>query len=142
MAIEGLEDMLAALDAQIETIRDVTPELLVEAVEVVHGNAVAMLSLQSHEPGTPTPSSPGEPPAMISGALAASIVPGDLAGGGDTWSMDIGPTTVYARIQELGGVCGAGYRTTLPPRPYLAPALELSIDAIGEVFSDGWFLAL
>jgi hypothetical protein len=140
--MEGLQEMLSAMDSQVESIVEATPDLLLNAAEAVHGTAVGLLSLLSHPPGTPTPSAPGTPPAMISGDLAASIVPGELVGEGGVWSITIGPTTVYARIQELGGVCGKGYRTTLPPRPYLGPALELSGDEIGSVFSEGWSAAL
>ena len=140
--LDGLQEMLAQMDAQVETIQDVTADLLLDAAAIVQGNTVAFLSLLSHEPGTPTPSSPGEPPAMISGALAASIVPGEPYGDGATWAIDIGPTIVYGRIQELGGICGKGYRTNLPPRPYLAPALAASADEIGDTFYTGWAAAL
>lgn len=142
MPLEGLEEMLGQMDSQVETVQDVTPGLLVDAAAIVQGTAVALLSLLSHAPGTATPSSAGEPPAMISGALAASIVPGEPFGDGDTWGIDIGPTIVYGRIQELGGICGKNYATTLPPRPYLAPTLALSADEIGDGFYEGWAAAL
>jgi hypothetical protein len=139
--LDGLQEMLSAMDAQVETVQDVTPELLVDAAAAVQGTTVALLSLLSHAPGTPTPSAPGEPPAMISGELAASIVPGEPFGDGGTFGIEIGPTAVYSRIQELGGLCGKNYRTSLPPRPYLGPAAELATDDIGDVFAEGWAAA-
>lgn len=138
MALVGLEEMLGTLHTQMDTVRGMTPDLLDDAVEMVRWQAVNLLSLTSHEPGTPTPSAPGDPPSMISGDLAASVVPSEIVGDGDTWTVEIGPTTVYGRIQELGGICGKGYKTALPPRPYMLPAVELSIGAISEVFGSGW----
>lgn len=97
------------------------------------------LAKYSHKPGEPTPSAPGEPPALVSGALrrsvrmrrSYSVEPG-------VWAVQVGPTSVYSRIQELGG--HAGRRATLPARPYLAPALQRLIDsgALRDVIEATW----
>jgi phage gpG-like protein len=71
-----------------------------------------------------TNSPPGSPPALVSGALRASVIPSPPVVTGDSATVIVGGTTVYARIQELGGWAGKGDRSHLPPRPYLKPALE------------------
>lgn len=89
------------------------------------GVVAGELSRYSHPRGTPTPSPAGEPPARVSGALARSIRADPARETGpDRWETTVGPSIVYGRIQELGGVSGQGHRTVLPPRPYLAPALK------------------
>lgn len=83
------------------------------------------LRKRSHARGTPTPSPPGQPPARISGHLSGRIiiVPA-RPDGAHRFVALAGPSGVpYARIQEKGGVAGKGHRSTLPPRPYLMPAV-------------------
>ena len=66
-------------------------------------------------------------------------------------SVNVGPTVVYGRIQELGGVISAvtarflhffidgveifTKEVTLPPRPYLRPAADENHDQIVEAIS-------
>lgn len=78
------------------------------------------LGLTEHSLRTPTPSAPGEPPSLVTGQLRRSVVmkPKGRA------HVQVGATTVYARIQELGGDAGRNHASHLPPRPYLAPALK------------------
>lgn len=83
----------------------------------------AELSRSSHSRGTKTPSPPGSPPSLISGALRRSVITNPPTGGGGVWTAYGGPTIVYARIQEMGGRAGRGHRTVLPPRPYVRPAI-------------------
>src|SRR5690606_33246710 len=83
------------------------------------------LGKRSHPRGTPTPSPPGQPPAKISGHLRDHVitVPARQAGA-HRWVAMAGPDgVVYARIQEKGGVTGRNHATTLPPRPYVLPAV-------------------
>lgn len=81
------------------------------------------LSRYSHPPGTGTPSPPGFPPARVTGQLAISIrTDPPIQVGSASWKTRVGPTAVYGRIQELGGVTGRNHATRLPPRPYLRPA--------------------
>jgi phage gpG-like protein len=82
------------------------------------------LSRVSHSRGTPTPSPPGSPPALISGALRRSVITRPDAASGYRASVTVGGTIVYARIQELGGRAGRNHASLLPPRPYLRPAAE------------------
>lgn len=78
---------------------------------------------------------------MITGRLAGSIEVRVLGPG----VVQVGATTPYARIQELGGTAGPGGATELPSRPYLIPAWELArvaayevaLEIIGEAVSRG-----
>lgn len=88
-------------------------EVVAKAVQIELSNA-------AHKPGTPTPSPPGSPPAMISGALQGSVRVEELEPG----HVRVGATTPYARIQQLGGMSGLGHLTRTPARPYLEPALR------------------
>jgi len=90
--------------------------------EAVAREARAQLSRSSHAPGTPSPAPPGEPPSMITGRLAGSIEVKVLGPG----TVQVGATTAYSRIQELGGTAGPGGATEVPSRPYLIPAWELA----------------
>lgn len=83
----------------------------------------------------------GDPLAVRSGRLLGSVdqtyfSPGAVA------TAHVAPTAIYSRIQELGGVSGKGYRSKLPPRPYVAPSIEAAmglfeqdaVDAIRTLF--------
>lgn len=85
------------------------------------------LGRQSHAPGTKTPSLPGEPPALITGDLQRSIVAtAPVTLGRGRYAVSVGGTTVYARIQEMGGKAGRG--SELPARPYLKAAVKRLIE--------------
>ncbi|GAA4626872.1 hypothetical protein GCM10023196_036890 [Actinoallomurus vinaceus] len=80
------------------------------------------LSRLSHPPGTPTPSPPGRPPAMVSGDLHDSVTATTTVPLGPVRFVTVvGATTVYARIQQFGGWAGRNHATYLPARPYLEP---------------------
>lgn len=101
------------------------------------------LRRRSHKRGTPTPSPPGEPPAKVSGHLSRTV-----KGRGPTvvrrgvFMAEIGPTAAYSRIQELGGVTGAGHRTTLPARPYIKPTNRAEFARIHGMYRRAWAEAL
>jgi hypothetical protein len=107
----------------------------------------AVLTARSHAFSTQTPSPPGTPPAMISGALAGSMLnEAAVEIAPVTWMAKSGPTVRWSRIQELGGemtghpmrwmqppgVWHHSYHHSLPPRPYLKPTLEAMADG-GEL---------
>lgn len=82
-----------------------------------------MLNRRRHSPGTPSPSPAGQPPARITGDLQRSLLVSlPHSGGPARWVVKMGPTAPYGRIQERGGRTGRRHATTLPPRPYMAPA--------------------
>ena len=86
-----------------------------------------------HQAGTPTPSAPGTPPAIITGALRASIKstkPRRIGFG--TYVVLVGPTVKYGRVQELGG------GNNLPARPYMEPAIQDSREEIYKVYQEVW----
>lgn len=105
-----------------------------------------------HAPYTKTPSGPGEPPASITGQLAASFI---VVEDGDDWL--VGPTTDYGREQELGGpMHGHAYMNffwegewhhrelvELPARPTLLPATEEVIftGEITDIYAAHWLIA-
>ena len=124
-----------------------------EAAEFLAGQIkIKLASHGSHARGTPTPSPPGSAPAMISGALRNSVTAGQLrvargssaggqfASGGapGVYSTHVGPNTVYARIQEFGGVCGRNHATVLPARPYMAPTLAENESQVRQIILDGF----
>jgi hypothetical protein len=98
----------------------------------------------SHSYGTSTDSPPGQPPAWVLGALARSVTAVMGAASGITATVRVAPHTIYARIQELGGVVTArrarylrfsqngnviySRRVELPPRPYMRPTTEDCIE--------------
>lgn len=104
---------------------------LMQSAAVIERSAKEQLTKSGrHAPGTPTPSAPGSPPAIITGTLRASVKTFEPKRSGfGNYSIMIGPTAVYGRIQELGG--GA-----LPARPYMQPAMNDSAKDVRSVYID------
>jgi phage gpG-like protein len=117
-----------------------------------------ILIRKQHKAGTPTPSAPGEPPAMITGDLLDSVE-------SVTYQVDAGvavalisPDTVYAVIQEYGGTITAenfpqlgnplrgwfGPSVRLPARPYMALALAeaLASGSLAQVAEQAFTVTL
>lgn len=85
-------------------------------------------------------SPPGQPPALVTGTLRRSIKVTPPSPKGPTgWEISVGPSAIYGRIQELGGITGA-YGSYLPPRPYMAPALKRVIDdgSLAACYATAW----
>jgi phage gpG-like protein len=135
-SMAGFEAMEARLREILGRVETATPAAIQRAGFEVQREAQRLLALSSHPPGTPTPSAPGQPPSLISGALRRSIEVGqpELRDGG--WSIEVGPTIVYGRIQEFGGTAGNG--ATLPPRPYMRPAWAVVTPKIKDILEDAW----
>lgn len=145
VVLVGVPQFTAALDALVAAAGEATKLAVVKGGHLIQAETQKKLTSSSHKKGTPTPSQPGEPPSLVTGQLRRSIrVDHPNRGGEGIWSTRIGPTAVYGRIQELGGVTGRGHATTLPARPYLAPALEAAISSgrLGDVFDEAWRVAL
>jgi hypothetical protein len=106
---------------------DVMREIVNDGVTIVHRNVTAELTRKTHPPGTPTPSVPPEPPALVTGNLRRSAqdrMPQRI--GRAVWEGALRMTAVYARIQELGGWAGRDHASHLPARPYVKPAAHAS----------------
>ena len=138
--LRGVEKFVGAVDMKVEQMRRATIAATAKALHLIERRAKQNLGLKSHKEGTPTPSAPGEPPALISGNLRRSItVAGPDAVTANSWRGQVGPTAVYGRIQELGGPTGHG---VLPARPYLTPAYDDSKEEIRAIFEAAWTKAI
>lgn len=132
----GFDALKAKLRQILGRVEATTPEAMMRAGFVVQREAQRLLALTSHPAGTPTPSAPGSPPSLVSGALRRSITVEPPIRSGEGWSILVGPTIVYGRIQELGG--SSNGHNYLPPRPYMAPAWLILPDKIRDIFEDAW----
>jgi phage gpG-like protein len=140
--VDGVEEWAAAVDALLARVGAATDKAVDGGLALIARAAQQNLTIYTHPPRTVTPSPPGGPPALISGALRRSIKTRRTKRGPTQYEGRVGPTIVYARIQELGGVTGAGYRTRLPPRPYLRPASDNARPRVQSLFHDAWAQAL
>lgn len=136
-------DWIRSLDLLLYLYERASHDASVEGAEAIQRETKAELSIFPHPPHTKTPSSPGLPPGFITGELMASVRVDDHPGAD---YVEVGPTTDYGRIQELGGHMtghpfmrwfenGRWYRSRghdLPARPYLLPATETVVDG-GEL---------
>lgn len=122
--------------------------------------AKVKLTLSTHPPKTRTPSEPGEPPSLVTGALRRSVTRSTarLAGEGVA-SCTVGSTIIYASVHEFGPVTITAKRypqlgnrdvgffgrsVIIPRRPWLTPAVQqLQTSGIAErVTADAWRKAL
>lgn len=135
----------AALDVLLTASEEQARKASLQGAEDIRDVARGLLTAKSHSRFTFSPSAPGEPPAMISGDLAASMdaamMTADEAWVGPT--AGFGRTGDYARIQELSGLMeghpwmhffleGRWWQEAeifLEARPYLAPATEDVVDS-------------
>jgi phage gpG-like protein len=145
LRITGVDDLTAALEAMAGRLQAATPKAVEEGAKLLQERTRAKLELTSHPRGTPTPSKPGQPPSKVDGHLRDSVVytpPAPTGDGG--WTCVVGPTTVYSRIQELGGWAGRGHRSHLPARPYLKPSAEelLTDQAFRGAVAQPWAAAI
>src|SRR2546429_5409805 len=121
--ISGVREFGAALDTIVAAQRSATRQATAKLLHMIEAAAKVQLTTSSHRRGDPTPSAPGEPPSLVSGNLRRSVnVTGPESVGATGWQGEVGPTAVYGRIQELGGIAGHGSR--LPARPYMKPAWD------------------
>ena len=139
IAVTGVVEARATTAAITKIMAKTELETVALAVKqaglAVERNAKIQLTQSGrHRPGTPTPSQPGSPPAIITGALRASVTTSSPQKVGfGTYMVQVGPTMVYGRVQELGGG-----PSNLPARPYMAPALNNSRDDIFAIYSAVW----
>lgn len=143
--VEGLSQLNAAIEGLAASLNSATRLATAQASHLLEAEIKKTLSTSSHPRGTPTPSSPGEPPSVVTGTLRRSItVKGPHPLGLGRWEAQIGPTAVYGRIQELGGVTGRGGATVLPARPYVAPTFQrlAATGALNRIYHSAWRAAI
>jgi hypothetical protein len=147
--VDGASEWQAAAEAMLARVREATDAGVDAGLSLIQAGAQQNLAHFSHPPGTPTPSAPGDPPALISGALRRSIRVRRTKRGPDRYEGRVGPTIVYGRIQELGGQLGHNprhgmWRTPgrLPPRPYLAPAVFNAAPKVRKLLIGLWSRAI
>lgn len=133
--VAGVRRQLAAWGDRMDRACE---RAVADSTSVVHQALATTLSLKTHPPGTKTNSLPGEPPARVTGHLIRSIEREPRSGvtrvSRGVYLGGVTPRAVYARIQDKGGITGAGYRTHLPPRPYIGPAARMAAPAVRRVF--------
>ena len=132
----GVSAFKDAINAHIARQMAATRTAVAKGAHTIEAKAKDELTSSSHPKGTPTPASPGEPPSLITGTLRRSVRVQGPTGDGQTFTASVGPTTVYGRIQELGG--WAGHSSYLPPRPYMKPAVEKSAEELKALFREAW----
>lgn len=96
---EDMKAWDAAIARMVTRLELATGDASMAAGRAIGNIARAKLAEKSHGPLSFSPAGIGEPPATVSGDLAASI---RVVRTGFYTAM-AGPTTRYARIQELGG---------------------------------------
>jgi phage gpG-like protein len=141
----GISELNAALTEMFAAVSTATRTATAQASHLLEREIKTTLATSSHRRGTPTPSSPGEPPSLITGTLRRSVtVLGPVPLGLGRWSAEIGPTAVYARVQELGGPTGRGGATVLPARPFVQPSYErlAATGALTNLYHTAWRTAI
>lgn len=143
--VTGGGAMRGAMKAMAERVDLATKAATATGAHLIEAEMKKTLTTSSHKKGTPTPSRPGEPPSLVTGQLRRSIKvkgPRRLAPG--VYQAQIGPTAVYGRIQDQGGMAGRNRSTHLPARPFVAPT-KTRVEKSGQlarVYRDAWMKAM
>jgi len=136
--VTGVQEAIAALMEKNTQVDEATRLATAKVLHLIEKRTKDKLGENSHQRGTPTPSGPGEPPALITGTLRRSInVSGPESLGAGAYRGSVGPTAIYGRVQELGG--GA---SNLPARPYLKPAYDELLPRIPAIYREAWTAAI
>lgn len=135
--ILGVAELRGALTRMVAEVEAGALEIVRRSQAEVEAEAKAAFT-SAHSRGTPTPSSPGTPPAVVTGTLRRSILSETPERIGFGYVGRVYPTTVYARVQELGGATGRNHAAVLPARPYLKPALDRKRDRLSAIAREVW----
>lgn len=108
------DELPAFLKAIRDRAADAAPECVM-AMADTYRDHVSHVTLQKYTntPFSKTPSPPGQPPARISGELAGSVRSHLGPSSGMVAHATTAPHTVYARIQEVGGIISVKSRRYL-----------------------------
>ena len=131
---EGADAFHAALLRLGARTTDNTLDAIEQGAIALRDRIQENLSRQFYPPSSP----PGDPPAYRGGALFDSVLWRVAEISDSRVQARVYPSTVYARIQELGGIAGAGYRTRLEPRPYVRPAIEEISPQVQSLLTRAW----
>ena len=146
--VHGVPSWDAAIEGRMAAVDRATPRAMSEGLRVVERSYKKILRTYTHPEGTPTTSPPGQPPALVTGTLMRSVKPrGPYPGKRRyTYRGTVGPTAVYARIQDLGGRVRIRNRgrtyARLPARPYARPATDRVRGDVRRIFQRRWAAAL
>jgi hypothetical protein len=135
-AVHGVHEVIAALERLAVEAAAASVRIVQRGQVVVEAEAKRQFTGE-HKKGTPTTSSPGSPPDVVTGTLRRSIrsdQPSPVGAFGA--SGRVYPTAIYARIMELGGETWNG--GFLPPRPYMQPAYLQAFDQLEAIAADEW----
>lgn len=135
LPVEGIKARLLAMAV---TLPAATAAATIAVAHIGEREIKDQLRKSSHPKRTPTPSRPGQPPALITGNLFRSVkVAGPNALPGYV-SAQVGPTMIYSRIQELGGQTGRNHAARLPSRPYVRPGVKATVPQAEAVYANAW----
>lgn len=136
ITVTGTSEAQAALRAIATRAQHANRNTVRDVGFAIEAEAKRQLTTSSHTRDTATPSSPGEPPSLVSGNLRRSVLTRGPTGSGPAATISVGPTAIYSRIQELGGTAGHGAQ--LPARPYLTPAAEHVMGQVMGIAARNW----
>lgn len=134
----GGPELRAALLALGARTSDNTLDAIEQGAIALRDRIQENLAQRFYPPSSP----PGEPPASRTGYLFEQVLWRVAEISDARVQARVYPSTVYARIQELGGITGAGYRTHLPPRPYVRPAIEEISPQVQSLLTRAWAEAM
>jgi hypothetical protein len=137
--VAGVREWKRALNLRLWRTHKATLIATRDSLRSLERDIKIMLRRHTHAPGTPTTSPPGEPPALVSGALSRSVRSEGPWPGRRPWQTvgAVGPTIIYSRAHELG------YRPgRLPKRPYQLPATKAARPSIRQLYVQRWTQAL
>jgi hypothetical protein len=123
------------------------------------GMVKTILKQRTHSAGTPTPSQPGQPPALVSGKLRRSVHRAPALAAGGIGLQEMTALVIYAAVQERGAVITVrsakvlanpqtgqffGPRVRLPARPFFEPAVRkyATSGLAGRVTGEAFVLVL
>lgn len=134
----GVEASQLSLHLRMAAADRATERATTRGVHEIERAAKIGLTTYSHTAGTPTPSPPGAPPALITGSLMRSVHTqrANRVRRG-VYGARVGPTSPYGRAQELGYP-----PRNLPPRPFLKPRVRASLAKIHGIYRDQWAEAM
>ncbi|HWU23642.1 MAG TPA: hypothetical protein VN088_19040 [Nocardioides sp.] len=140
--VGGADGWATRADAILARVRTASDGAVDDGLAMVQQSAQQNLRHFTHPPGTPTPSAPGDPPALISGTLLRSVKARRTSTGPNVFAGKVGSTVIYGPPQERGARTGRGHHTILPPRPWLRPAAFNALPKAGKHIISAWTRAI